>query len=452
MAGFGSLLLIALGLAAFAMLGRYYWLQLAPEEDAGAERWFMEWTAKGLGGPLLVWAVLNSGLLPRVPSLMPELDFAIAKSGASPAVWLEYMAPGFIVIGAWWAVVTFAWMLTQTCLRAPDRGEFVAPALFWGVLLSPVVWLVWRNAGFSGVGFALLAWFIPTLHFAAPLGQARKPLPCYSGAIGKVKFGKYGEAEAAVLRELENNADDFDGWLMLADLYANRFNDLPEADRTVRELCDQPNLAGVQVALAFHRLADWHLKLADEPAGARRAMEEICRRLPGSVFAREARQRLARLPGSRAELREQRQPKTIRLPALREELDEPPSWNLPREDRDQAAAFANACVEKLKQNPNDVAARERLATTLAERLGKVEQALEQLELLLAMADAPPEKPAEWLGLKAAWLIRYQQDWAAAKPVLERLVHEYPQTPQAFAAQRRLCLMEMEARSRRQEAN
>jgi hypothetical protein len=449
MAGFGSLLQVALALAAFTLLCRYYWLELAQEDDAGAEGWFLEWAAKGLGCPLLLWAVVNSGLLPHLPSLVPALDFAVAKGRGSPALWLEFTAPGFVVIGAWWAAVSCAWMLALTCLKMPDRREFAVPMLFWGVLLSPVGWLVYRGAGISGLAFALLAWFVAVLHFTAPLVQLKKLVPCYSGAIAKVKFGKYGQAEAAVLRELEKNADDFDGWLMLADLYANHFNDLSEADRTIRALCGQPNVAGVQVALAFHRLADWYLKLADEPAGARRAMEEICQRLPGSPFAREARQRLARLPASRAELRQQRQPKTIRLPALREELDNPPNWNQPKEDPDQAAAFANACVEKLKHNPNDVAARETLATTLAERLGKVEPALEQLELLLGMAEPPAAKPAEWLGLMAAWLIRYRQDWAAAKPVLERLVHDYPQTPQAFAAQRRLCLMEVEARSRSQ---
>src|SRR2546430_11587326 len=50
------------------------------------------------------------------------------------------------------------------------------------------------------------------------------------------------DAELEVLHELEKCEEDFDGWLMLAELYARHFHDLPEADRTIRELCGQPNV------------------------------------------------------------------------------------------------------------------------------------------------------------------------------------------------------------------
>jgi len=45
-------------------------------------------------------------------------------------------------------------------------------------------------------------------------------------------------------------------------------------------------------------------------------------------------------------------------------------------------------------------------------------------------------------------MKYRQDPAAARVRLEQLVREFPQTPQAFAAQRRLNLMEMEERFRK----
>ena len=67
-------------------------------------------------------------------------------------------------------------------------------------------------------------------------------------------------------------------------------------------------------AVQLHRLADWHLKLGDDPVGARRALEGLERRLPDSHFARMAQQRAGQLPHDRAELLEQRKPRTLRLP------------------------------------------------------------------------------------------------------------------------------------------
>jgi len=45
-------------------------------------------------------------------------------------------------------------------------------------------------------------------------------------------------------------------------------------------------------------------------------------------------------------------------------------------------------------------------------------------------------------------MKYQQNWDAAKLGLKRLIQLYPQTPQAFAAQRRLSLMETEEKFRK----
>ena len=89
-----------------------------------------------------------------------------------------------------------------------------------------------------------------------------------------------------------------------------------------------------------------------------------------------------------------------------------------------------------------IAARENLAVTMADRLGKPDLAIEQLQLLLDLPDQPERKRAEWLGWIAAWHQKYRQDQAAARAVLERIIREFPRLPQAMAARRQIELMEV----------
>jgi len=55
------------------------------------------------------------------------------------------------------------------------------------------------------------------------------------------------------------------------------------------------------------------------------------------------------------------------------------------------------------------------------------------------------KIAEWLSLMAAWQLKYRDDKEAAQKILQRLIKDFPHSAQAFAAQRRLKLMEMDTR-------
>jgi hypothetical protein len=95
-----------------------------------------------------------------------------------------------------------------------------------------------------------------------------------------------------------------------------------------------------------------------------------------------------------------------------------------------------------------MAVREQFARVLAEELDRVELAAEQLELLLGLPEPPPNKAAEWLALLAAWQLQRRNNRAAARQLLERLIHDYPQSAPAFSAQRRLNLMAVEDRLRR----
>jgi len=432
----------------FVWLSYDYWQRLFEAERPAVRRQFLAWAAKGLSVPLVVWVIINCGVLPGMPILLPGIALAKSRGGDWMRLLAQSCAPVMLITSSYWAALTFGWLQAVIAGRVQDRQEYKAAVIFWAVLLLPLASLVFYLFRAGGLGFALLVWLVPIVHFTLPLAQKKKSPPSYARAIARMKFGKYKDAELEVLHELEKCEEDFDGWLMLAELYARHFHDLPEADRTIRELCSQPNVTGIQISLALHRLADWHLDLGADPLSARSALAEICHRWPGTHFARMAQLRINQLPACREHLLEQRKPKTFRLPALRDDLDVAPAAHTAEMSPSEVKALADKCVEKLRKNPNDATARERFAILLAEQLGQVDLAIEQLELLLAMPDPPEQKAAEWLALVAAWRMKYQQNWDAAKLGLKRLIQLYPQTPQAFAAQRRLSLMETEEKFRK----
>jgi hypothetical protein len=235
--------------------------------------------------------------------------------------------------------------------------------------------------------------------------------------------------------------------MLLAELYAERFQDLTLADQTVDELCGQPGCSGIQISLAYHRLADWHLNLGEDPASARRALQRIMDRLPGSHFALMAAQRLERLPMDRDELRDRKQVRVIPLPALRDPLDDGKDAGSEQKlGREEAVERANRLVERLRRDPNAPEPREELAQLLAGPLGQVEAGIEQVRQLLSLPVRPPEKVPHWLALIAGWHLHRRGDRESARPYLEELVRGHPQSPQALAAQRRLNLMQLQQRA------
>jgi len=330
-----------------------------------------------------------------------------------------------------------------------DAMDLAIMAVIYALPAAPFAWACLYFWGWYGLGWAATCWLAPVCYSGLPLARRKPALPSYSRAIAKMKFGKYADAEREVIHQLEDCEDDYQGWMMLAELYARHFGDILEADLTIRELCEQPGLGGGQISMACHRLADWYLTLAADPKNAREALELIVHKLPGTHAARMAQQRIGRLPSSRDELIEQREHKSVRLPALTDPLDDILGRSIEEAlpDRSDAVARANQCAERLREDPDNVALRERLAVILAEQLREVDLAVEQIELLMGMPEQGEGNTPRWLALIASWEIKYRQNWSAARPLLERLVHEYPNSPQAFTAQRRLLLEEREGRSR-----
>jgi TolA-binding protein len=422
----------------------YYWRQFSREVTDFTRAWFLGWLRGGVVVPILAWLLMNIPGMPFMPPLTPTIARYRAGGNFFQALFGQ-MSLAALAIVSCWAALTLGWLLAALFKKARNLDDMVLAGIIWFPALPLVLWFLGYYFGWGGVGFAAFFWLWPLAHYCLQEAQTAQPLPTYSRAIGKMKFGKYGEAEMVILAELEKCETDFDGWMMLAELYANQFQDLAEAEKTILDLCMEPATTLPQVSIALHRLADWQLNLRQDPAAARRVLEEICRRMPGTLLALNARNRINQLPQSRAELDSQKIRRKIQLPALTEEPTTNAGDSRAAVEPAVALASANALVEKLQENPKDIAAREQLAKIFAEQLGRFDLGVEQLELLAEMPERPEARMPEWLALMAAWLMKERGEGADARKVLERLVRQFPQSAQAFAAQRRLSLLARDAK-------
>jgi hypothetical protein len=425
--------------AAWGLIWRLSFGHALTAED---RRWLVGWSLKGVLLPFVVWAVMNLGLSWDLQPFMPEIQAAQNKGGKWFPVYCQFLAAGLFVISSDWAAVTLAWGVWRAG-QGLDEGRLrKLKALCWtcfaGLLLPAAV--VMLIGGWPTLGLAAGLILVPIVAYSRDILTAPQRLPVYSRAVARMKFGKYAEAEWEILRELETCEDDFEGWMMIADLYANHFHDMAEAQKTILEICDQPTVTPPQISIALNRLADWHLKLALDPKAARRALQMLCERCRGTHLAHMAQLRMNQLPATREELREDQTLQPIPMPALGDQFDQSPPPESPL-DRRKAATLANLCVEKLTRNPNDAPARQKLARLFAEHLDHADLGLEQLRLLLEMPAQPESLRVEWLSLTAAWQLKYRHDQPAARATLERLLRDFPATPQALAARRRLQLMD-----------
>ncbi|MDA1276995.1 MAG: hypothetical protein O2960_23505 [Verrucomicrobia bacterium] len=439
-------LVIYLGfLGMFAGLTGHYWNQLFGREKVKSPLSFGLWVARGIGIPVFFWTVSNLGIFKVLPPLLPDL--AMARMGGFP--WFIFLcgeiSPGIALIGSVWASVTFGWFVVIIYRHAESQREFLLMSLLCSVVCGPFAWLFLHFGGLPISGVAALIWLVPVVHTSLDLLPRKETRPMYSRAIAKMKFGKYSEAEWEMIRQLEKCEDDFEGWMLLADLYATQFKDVPGATQVISDLVEQSNLNSMQISVALHRLADWHLKLREDPVSARTILEDLCRRCPGGHIEKMARLRIERMPATQDDLRQQNTPKPFHLPALNDDFGVPPETAGSPLPKGEAVDRANRCVQRLTQNPDNVAVREEFARLLAEQLGKVETAIEQINLLMEMPGQSDKQKAEWLSLLASWQIRFKHDPEQARTMLNRLIHEFPESPQAFAAQRRISLIEMEER-------
>src|SRR5688572_22960400 len=233
----------------------YYWKPFVEHHRLFTQSEFVAWAIKGLGGPALVWVVMDSGAMWSLGPFMRKLS--IAKD--SSAGWAELMT-GLTVLASWWLALSLGWLTCVLAKNIPDenRGNLRAHAIFWSFVTIPVAGLIVLLGGLAAGGFAASICLLPIVHCTSPLLVKRKTPTFYSAAIARMKLGKPEQAEAEILKQLEQAEDDYDGWMMLAQVYAEHYHDLDTADRTVRDLCAQPDLNPGQVYMALNKLANWH--------------------------------------------------------------------------------------------------------------------------------------------------------------------------------------------------
>jgi hypothetical protein len=423
--------------------------RLAPEGQRRPNaRWLVLWLLKGFGLPFALWILMNLGVSWHFQPFMPEVQAAKNSGGDWVPELFRVIGLGMFVLSSYWTALTFGWVLARTVRRLDSEARAKLKALGWLCVAAaalPVALLLFLG-GWPTLGLAAAIVLGAVVMSAPAVLKVEKLPPMYARAVARIKFGKYADAEWEIIRELEKCEDDFDGWLMLADLYANHFKDLSEAEQTILEICDQPRTTPSQLSIALHRLSDWQLKLAGDPDAARRSLRMICDRLRGSHLARMAELRINQLPATAEEWREQQTARPIPLPALGDHFDESANAAAARRPCSATLSLAHAWVERLKLEPNDSGTREKLARLYAEQMDQPELALEQVQLLLAMPDQPETQRAEWLSLAAAWQLKYRHDLDSGRRLLEQIIQEFPLRPQALAARRRLELLDHEKKS------
>jgi tetratricopeptide (TPR) repeat protein len=362
---------------------------------------------------------------------------------------------GAVLAAVVWGLIRFARKTEE------DSGSFIVKGLLSLAVLGLLVYVVFfivkgmekgdRSAAFIGVPMlAACALVLAILwgrnvggFFASSLtdifdgGQtAPDPTPFYSIVRAKLKQGRTTEALEALNAQLEKFPDHFGGLMLLAEIQSEHHHDLEAATLTIERIANTPERPPGQIAGAFSTLADWRLKLAHDPAGARRAFEEITARLPDSEWSVQAAQRIAHLVHA-ADSTVLGSHERVALHAGEDRLGLLKPKAPPPETPVELLAEEEKLVGHLGEYPLDTEARERLALLYARELGQPQLGMQQLEYLIALPHQSPKHLARWLNLLADLQVEFAGDPETARATLQRIVDTFAGTAPAETARRRL---------------
>lgn len=343
--------------------------------------------------------------------------------------WLRRSAEPGRLVGKWFLTLP---VLVAAILAVPLLGPF-GPFLI--VACAVIVSVIWT----PNLGEFL----------ASPLTDAFdggheqiEAGPFYAIAQARRKRGDYLEAIAVVEEQLEKFPNDYAGWMLLAEIQAENLNDSFAAQKTIEHLVGQSGHTPKNIAHAFNRLADWQLKLGQDPAAARATLERIIQAFPDSQEAHAASQRMAHL-GTEEFLVEKTERPRIPLPHVEGRLGLKTGTGGAQPAEETAEATATRYVEHLKAYPQDNEIREKLARLYADSYRRLDLAADQLEQLVAQPNAPPKQVVHWLNLLADLHIKMAGDVEAARLALQRIQDLFPQTVSAEKARVRMAFLSVE---------
>jgi tetratricopeptide (TPR) repeat protein len=316
-------------------------------------------------------------------------------------------------------------------MRTPLKGLFVLPP-------SVILGFIWV----SNVGRMMLKPL--TGSFEGDDDEA-KPRPFYYLAEGKRRQGLYEEAAAEIRRQLEQFPGDIEGMTKLATIEAEDMHNLPAATATLNELLQKPDLPPNNTVAALQTLADWQLNIGHDANAARESFKRIIELFPNSSFSHLAEQRIAHLEG--VQQTRDFHKKTVFKVRLGERdvglRTTAPPIETPEPDPD---ALAAEYVGQLQKYPNDTDTREKLAMLYAERLDRLDLAVDQLEQLVTLPTETAQHIAHWLDCLATLQIRYGRDLKSAESALYRIITQFPNSAVAIRATSRLATLQGELKA------
>lgn len=375
---------------------------------------------------------------------------------------------GSILFGSFVLVVSSAlaaWFVWRTLKKSEDPGrivfKWILTAVFFGVLLA-VGSLTKRDDPSSAfivpitgavIGVVLGILWAPHLGalIAKPFtsfydgGETEiEERPFYSIARAKQKQGRYPEAIAEVRKQLARFPEDYEGWMLLAEIHADNLKDNLSAQDCINEIVAHGHHAQKNVAFALNRSADWHLRLAADREEARASLQRIVDLFPGTDYANRASQRIAHLTSDKM-LAEQRERPRIALVHHEENIGLQGQVADPRPPEETPEAAAARLVAHLADYPLDADAREELAGIYAKHYQRIDLAADQFEELILSPGTSQKQIARWLNMLADWHILLRSERAAIVEVLHRIVELFPGTAVAANAKSRIAYLENELR-------
>jgi len=373
-------------------------------------------------------------------------------------VFLSLFALGFIGWLFWRALkqsdepakLIFKWVLTAgigwtelfVAIPAFARGGF--DAIFVGLGLTGALAMtfniLWRHSIIEIISK-------PLTNIFDGGSEPPEPKPVYSIALAKRKTNRPLEAVVAIREQLAKFPTDFEGVMLLANIQAEDMNDVPGAENTLNHFCNLPDAPDRQVVAALTQLADWHLKKTVDIDAARTALQKIVARFPGTEVALRAEQRLAHLGETEKIILAQHDRQALAVPEGVKNIGLLDSTEFLRPKEIEPGQLAAAYVKQLEQHPHDSEVREKLAQIYAHDFQRLDLATMELAQLINEPRHSPKQIARWLNLLANFQVELGADVETVTATLEKIVAQFPDSPAAGLAQRRLARINLEFKAK-----